>query len=139
MFDLLSTNPMISTMDKSMTLASQRMGLIASNLANIDTPGYHTRDFDFQAALKQELDRTEGASMPVARTHSMHFPSTPSASQPSSSDPIRPSYERNDGNDVNLDRENMLLAKTQSTYQLSSNFAQTELRRIYQAIRDSAK
>ena len=45
MFDVLSDNAMIRTMDRSMTLATRRLGLIASNLANIDTPGYRTRDF----------------------------------------------------------------------------------------------
>jgi flagellar basal body rod protein FlgB len=50
-----------------------------------------------------------------------------------------PDFERNDLNDVNLDQQTMLLAKTQEIYQLSSNFAQAELRRVLGAIRDGAK
>lgn len=36
----------------ALALRSQRMGLIASNLANAATPGYKARDIDFAAALK---------------------------------------------------------------------------------------
>lgn len=139
MFDLVSQNTQISTMDKAMTTASQRMALIASNLANIDTPGYRTRDFDFNTALKRELGRLDGNTLPMARTQPGHMDGTSSSPSPSPSDPIRPSWERNDGNDVNLDRETTLLARTQSNYQLASSFAQTELRKIYQLIREGSK
>ena len=51
--------------------------------------------------------------------------------------PGRPTAERNDGNDVNLDRESMLLARTQSTYQVAALFAQGEIRKLRQAISES--
>ncbi len=140
MFDLVSNNPMITTMDRSMTLASQRMALIASNLANIDTPGYRTRDFDFQAALKRALDQQDGKNMPMLCTHPQHLqPPLDLAGGAVSGTLLRPAWERNDGNDVNLDRETTLLARTQSTYSLSASFAQTELRKLYQIIRDGSR
>jgi len=139
MFDLLSSNPMIQTMDRSMTLASRRMGLIAANMANLDTPGYHTQDFSFEAALKSEMNTLSGNSLPIQRTHANHLSVTGSGSLPPTQDPIHPNYERNDGNDVSLDRESMLLSRTQANYTLSSNFAQTELRHLLQAIKDGAK
>jgi flagellar basal-body rod protein FlgB len=137
MFDLLSSNPMMQAMDQSMTLATRRMALIASNMANIDTPGYHTQDFDFAGALKNELARLDGNQMPIAQTHPKHFPIQASASLPPTTDELQPNYERNDGNDVSLDRESLLLARTQNAYTLSSNFAQLELRKIRQLIRDA--
>jgi flagellar basal-body rod protein FlgB len=137
MFDLLSSNPMIQSMDQSMTLATRRMGLIASNMANIDTPGYRTQDFDFQGALKNELGKLDGNQLPMARTNPMHFPVTSTESLPPPTDQVQPNFERNDGNDVSLDRESRLLAQTQMNYQLSSNFAQLELRKIYGMIRDA--
>ena len=42
-------------------------------------------------------------------------------------------------NDVSLDQQTMLLSKTQALYQLSSSFAQVELRKVMGAIRDGAK
>lgn len=134
MFDLVSNNPMLQMMDRSMTLANRRMSLIAANLANIDTPGYQARDFSFEDAFKKEmanLDRqfrpggSGGASGPAYAV--------------AAADQAAPQYERNDLNDVSLDQQTMLLAKTQETYQLSSNFAQAELRRLLGAIRDGAK
>jgi flagellar basal-body rod protein FlgB len=136
MFDLISSNGLIQTMDKSMSLATRRLGMIASNLANLDTPGYRTKDFSFEEALKGALGQLDGKNMPMTRTHPLHMPPSSTLSLPPSKDPISPQYERNDGNDVSLDRESILLARTQQTYQLGASFAQTELRRIYQAIRD---
>lgn len=136
MFDLVSSDGLIQTMDKSMSLATRRMGLIASNMANIDTPGYRTKDFSFEEALKTELGKADGKNIPMALTHPLHQTPASTFTLPPSKDPISPQYERNDGNDVSLDRESILLARTQGTYQLSASFAQVELRRIYQVIRD---
>lgn len=137
MFDLLSSNPMIQAADQSMTLATRRMALIASNMANIDTPGYHTQDFNFEGALKNELAKLDGNQMPISRTHPKHFPIQSGANLPPPTDEIRPNYERNDGNDVSLDRESLMLARTQNAYTLSSSFAQAELRKVRQMIRDA--
>lgn len=138
MFDLTSGNGMIQTMDRSLTLASQRQTLIASNLANLDTPGYRTRDFSFEGAMKVALG---GQSSPIAlnTTHAMHLQGSTSSSLPPTADPLRPSAERNDGNDVSLDRENMLLARTQSTYQNASTFMQVELRMLRMLIREGSR
>lgn len=139
MFDLVSSNSMIQMMDRSMTLASRRMTLIAGNLANIDTPGYRARDFSFEQAFKAEMDNLDRQMSPSAsgslptyfpdRTSQLTAGTTASAS----------AYERNDLNDVNLDQQTMNLAKAQNAYVLSSNFAQVELRRLLGAIRDGAK
>jgi flagellar basal-body rod protein FlgB len=139
MFDLISGNDLITTMDQSMRLASRRLGLIASNMANIDTPGYKTQDFSFQDALKQTLAGSNGQSVGLLKTHPGHIGPTSTESLPPTTDPIKAAYERNDRNDVNLDRESLLLARTQGTYQLSSSFMQTEIRRIYQVIREGSK
>jgi flagellar basal-body rod protein FlgB len=139
MFDLVSSNPMLRMMDRSMTLAARRMTLIAGNLANIDTPGYRARDFSFEEAFRSEmasLDRQmspgSGGSLPS------HFPDRTGAASAGAS-ATASAYERNDLNDVNLDQQTMNLAKAQNVYVLSSNFAQAELRRLLGAIRDGAK
>ena len=46
----------------ALELRSQRMGLIASNIANAGTPGYKARDIDFAAAL-----RASGAGMDAGK------------------------------------------------------------------------
>ncbi len=135
MFDLTGGNAMIQTMDLSMSLASKRQTLIASNLANLDTPGYRTRDFSFEGAMKSALDGQKSPAS-LATTNPMHLQGSPDGSLPPTTDALQPSAERNDGNDVSLDRENMLLARTQINYQASSTFMQVELRKLYAIIRE---
>ena len=137
MFDLTQGDGMIQAMDRSLSLASQRQTLIASNLANIDTPGYRTRDFSFEGALKIALDG-QNSPLSLKMTHSNHLPGTTDASLPPTTDSLSPSSERNDGNDVSLDRENMLLARTQGNYQMASTFMQVELRKLYSLIREAS-
>ena len=139
MFDLVSSNKMVQIMDRSMTLASRRMSLIASNLANIDTPQYHTQDFSFQDAFKQEMQNLDKQFSPGAQGLPSAFGSPSGITPPTPSDPIDQQCERNDGNDVSLDRETMNLAKTQAAYQLSAEIAQAELKRLVGAIREGAK
>jgi len=139
MFDLVSSNYMIQMADRGMTLSSRRMGLIASNLANIDTPNYRAQDFSFEEAFKQEMTALDGQFSPKTPAMPSYFTATaPAAGTPSASG-AGTSYERNDLNDVSLDQQTMLLSKAQEMYQLSSNFAQLELRRLLGAIRDGAK
>lgn len=138
MFDLLSGNGMIQTMDRALTLASRRQTLIASNLANLDTPGYRTQDFSFEGAMKAAMGGQHSPNS-LATTHPMHLQGTAGSSLPASTDPLHPGAERNDGNDVSLDRENMLLARTQSTYQSASTFMQVELRKLYSLIREGSR
>ncbi|HLO67456.1 MAG TPA: flagellar basal body rod protein FlgB [Holophaga sp.] len=136
MFDLVSNNPMIQLSARGMTLAGQRMALVASNLANIDTPGYRTKDFDFEAAFKAEMEKLDRQFRPTpGQPREIAGP----VSTPPIIHPIDIKDERNDGNDVHLDRETAALAKTQATYQFASNLAQTELRLVMSAIRDAAK
>ena len=133
MFDLLSKNPTVQLLERGMTLATRRMELIAGNMAHIDTPGSHAKDFDFQAALKAEMGQTDGSfqALPSHFATASAFPSRPQSS--------RPAFERNDGNDVSLDRESMNMSLTQQAYQLCSSLAQTEIRRTYQVIREGMK
>ena len=42
-------DPIASRLEQYMDLLSARQKLVASNIANADTPGYHTKDIDFQS------------------------------------------------------------------------------------------
>lgn len=136
MFDLLSHSPMVQTMDRAMNLANRRLDLVAGNMANIDTPGYRTRDIDFQESLKSALQELPGQGLPMVKTDPRHLGGgAPGATtQPQE---VATGQERNDGNNVNLDRETMILQRTQSSYVLASTFLQGEVRRTLQAIRDA--
>lgn len=137
MFDLVSGNYMIQMMDRSMTLATRRMTLIAGNIANIDTPNFRAQDFSFEDAFKQEMAAMDRQFSPGPGDLPSAFAARPEARGASAAS--SPAFERNDLNDVSLDQQTMLLSKTQALYQLSSSFAQVELRKVMGAIRDGAK
>jgi flagellar basal-body rod protein FlgB len=107
----------VSTLDMLqgyLKLTNQRQELITANMANIDTPGYHTKDLDFQGSLKQAMDRGGTARMEPVALDVAGLP------------------ERPDGNNVNVDRESMMLSQTQLGVQL----VKSELHTLYSAIKE---
>jgi len=117
--------PMTEALSRFLDVNVARHKLIASNLANIDTPGYRTRDLDFRAELAradiEDFAGNEGASLsyaayaPVAR-------------------PVRGLLERPDGNNVSVERESLLLAETQMKFNLGVQLLKDEFHGISQAI-----
>lgn len=60
----------LDTLSSALQLRAQRQQIIASNIANVDTPGYVARDIDFNAALQ---DAVSGRTVPgMAQTNSGH-------------------------------------------------------------------
>ena len=143
MFDLLAKNDMVNTMDKAMTVASRRMALVASNLANIDTPFYRAQDIPFHETLIKALEGEENIGHPLhlVRTHPMHILGRECRGSLLFSDThqANSAYERNDFNDVNLDEENMKVMKTQGAFMQASAFTQSALKRVFYAVREGAK
>ncbi|MDX1979223.1 MAG: flagellar basal body protein [Bryobacteraceae bacterium] len=95
-----------------MDLLSTRQKLVASNIANVDTPGYKTRDVDFQFEF---LSRVEGA--------------TPNVIEPELA-------SKNDGNNVSLDREARLLAENGIRFQTASLLARGQFNMVKSAIQE---
>jgi flagellar basal-body rod protein FlgB len=98
-------------LERYMDLLSARQRLVASNIANADTPGYHARDIDFQA----ELRNAGGAPLAVE---------------------VAGLAARNDGNNVSLDREARLLSENALRFQLASTLARGQLRLVRSAIEE---
>ncbi len=101
-----------------MTRAVARETVAASNLANVDTPGYRAQEINFEDALREEL----GATLPMVTTVGTHVSST----GPINAAQVRDASGlamRRDGNTVQLDRE--LLAMTRASGDFSA--AQTVL------------
>jgi flagellar basal-body rod protein FlgB len=102
-----------------------RLKLITANLANIDTPGYKTRDLDFRAELARAS--AEGASNEMY-SYASYVPYAPVARK------VRGLIERPDGNNVSLEREGLLMAETQMKYNLAVQLLKDEFHGISQAI-----
>jgi flagellar basal-body rod protein FlgB len=56
--------------EQALLVHGQRLGVLAANLANADTPGYKARDIDFGAVLAHTQGETQ---MPLQVTHAAHI------------------------------------------------------------------
>jgi flagellar basal-body rod protein FlgB len=99
-----------------------RYKLISTNLANIDTPGYRTRDLDFRAELRRAAAENSGE----ARLLPASF--TPVARQ------VHGLMERPDGNNVSVERESLLLAEAQMKFNLGVQLLKSQFHTISLAI-----
>jgi flagellar basal-body rod protein FlgB len=100
-------------LEQYMTLLSARQKLVASNIANADTPGYKTKDIDFRSEF---MGFAEGGSPTVIEPDGL--------------------TTKQDGNNVSLDREARLLAENAMRFNIASNFARGELRMVKSAIQE---
>ena len=114
----MSNMPIIQFLERFLNVTSDRQSLVVNNMANIDTPGYRTRDVNFRA----ELDRAVG------------FPGQ--ASMGPAAHKVPGLLQRPDGNDVSMDREGLLLAETQMQFRIGIQFIRSEFHRLVQAINE---
>ncbi|QOU76384.1 Flagellar basal body rod protein FlgB (plasmid) [Janthinobacterium sp. HH102] len=99
--------------EKSLSIYAKRLELIASNIANADTPHYKARDVDFQAALSQAMRQPEAQSKGDQNFRSV-LPNDPF--------PILyrvPSQASADNNTVDMDVERAAFAETAIRYELA--------------------
>lgn len=102
-----------SHIERYMDLLSARQKLVASNIANADTPGYKTKDIDFQSEFQNLL---EGVSPRPAEVAGLQV--------------------NNDGNNVSMDREARLLAENALRFNVASNLMRAQLRTVRMAIEE---
>jgi flagellar basal-body rod protein FlgB len=102
--------------EQYMNLVSARQKLVASNIANADTPGYQTKDVDFENELQSQM---LGAKPNVIEVSGLK--------------------NKNDGNNVDVDREARLLAENALRFSVASNLAHSEISTIRTAIQEGGK
>lgn len=122
---MATTTPVMQLLQGYLKVASDRQQVVASNLANLDTPGYHVREINFQAAMQQAMTETTGIL------------GTPASSEPNTVE-VEGLPERPDGNNVNMDRESMLLSQTQLQYQMGVQLIKEEFHRLLTAIKEGS-
>ena len=105
---------------KAMDYRALRADLISSNIANIDTPGYKSRDIEFESSLKEEENRlydVQSHKLELAKTNSRHLNPLNNATDQRGTIFFRDGQDaRNDGNTVDLDVETTELAKNKVMY-----------------------
>jgi flagellar basal-body rod protein FlgB len=105
-------DPIAGQLERYMDLLSARQKLVASNVANADTPGYHTRDIDFQ----KEFLSAAGFAPQVEEVPDLPM--------------------KSDGNNVSLDREARLLSENALRFNVASQLLRSQIRGVRSAIQE---
>lgn len=121
---MTSSTNLISALESFVSLSGKREQLITANMANVDTPGYRVHDIDFDHELKKAMN----ASMTNA-----NFDGSEAELSPASIE-VKGLMERPDGNNVDLDREGMMLAQTQLQHQMGVSLLKHHFHNLLSAI-----
>jgi|SRR5580698_532460 flagellar basal-body rod protein FlgB len=114
----MATTPLLQALQGYLQVTADRQQLVTTNMANVDTPGYHTQDVNFQTAMQQVMDQSGNMKLQPASVEVDNLP------------------ERPDGNNVNIDRESMMMSETQLQYQMGVQLIKEEFHELLTAIKD---
>lgn len=122
----------LDTYGSALLLRAQRQQVLASNIANADTPGYVARDFDFAKALRSAQGGAGGAPVSVTDTRHLRL---------GSADPRQPemaytvqTQPSQDGNSVDLDRERANFVDNSIRYESTLRFINGHVKTMLSAI-----
>jgi flagellar basal-body rod protein FlgB len=112
---------------EALVLRAERQRLIASNIANADTPGYVSRDFNFASALRDatsgggSVGTTSGDTVRQRRAPELRY--------------ATPSQTNLDGNTVDMDRERAAFADNAVKYESTLRFINGSVRTMLDAMK----
>ena len=117
---------------QALMLRSERQRLLASNIANADTPGYVARDMDFAAALRQATGTPAAGSVAVA---ALGLPRGFGLATETTLRYAAPSQSNLDGNSVDMDRERASFADNSIKYEATLRFINSQVRSMLDAMK----
>jgi flagellar basal-body rod protein FlgB len=131
----------------ALKLRSERQRVIASNIANADTPGFQARDFNFREALSNVRRETTtsvsvssaGSTGSLAITNPRHLPNTTlsTSSFVGKGTPLMysmPTQGAFDGNTVEVHRETANFAENAVRYEAALRFLNGQIKTMGMAV-----
>ena len=118
---------------QALALRSERQRLIASNIANADTPGYVSRDIDFSQALKQATSGLNAATT-MAANQPGHLLGNSGFTTEARLVYATPSQTSLDRNTVDMDRERANFTDNSVKYEATLRFINGNVRTMLSAI-----
>ena len=114
----------VAHLERFLDLLSARHRVLASNIANADTPGFRSQDFDFRAEFKKAIQKMEtGTSLPPMKLPELY-------------DTLAISPSR-DGNTVSMEVEMAKMSENTMLYNAIAQALSMELNHIKDAIVNS--
>ena len=125
----------MDTLRSAANLRAYRQQLLASNIANADTPNYKARDIDFQATL-DKASAQRGGDLALATTSTRHLMAMAGDGAPAGARVMyRTEYQSAvDGNTVNMDVERSAFAENAVHLEATLTFIREKLRGLQSAI-----
>ncbi|MDO7841502.1 flagellar basal body rod protein FlgB [Sphingomonas immobilis] len=114
----MADNTLFGVHGAALEVRSQRMGVLASNIANASTPGFKAKDIDFKAALAN-LEGGSSIDQGINGAIKYRMPSQPSL----------------DGNTVELSSEQTAFAENAVQYQTTLSFLNGRINQITRALK----
>jgi flagellar basal-body rod protein FlgB len=119
-------DPTLDAMGAYMSRLTQRYQVVASNLANIETPGYRTKDVSFHATMQELLSDSMDLRADRPEHKEKWIPGAPRAQVFE----VQGLNSRPDQNNVDLDREMMKISETTFGYSLITQLLRGKFRTI---------
>lgn len=121
-------NGVLDFHQRMLGLRAERQSLIASNIANADTPHYKARDLDFRSALAAAGGAAAGGAPALARTSPRHLAGTAATPLAAAVRYRGEAQASVDGNTVDLDTERAAFAQNALQYEAGVTFINGVLR-----------
>ncbi|WP_163649414.1 flagellar basal body rod protein FlgB [Modicisalibacter sp. 'Wilcox'] len=121
---------------EALNLRAERQKVLASNIANADTPNYKARDFDFAGELSRVMQqgRGENGGLALSRTSSRHIPAHAPAATSLDLGYRVPDQPSLDGNTVDMNRERAAFADNSVRYQAALTFMKRQIQGLKSAM-----
>jgi len=118
---------------QALVLRAERQRLIASNIANADTPGYVARDMDFARALREATGQAQAVA--PAATQARHLAVAGGARAEPQLQYTRVAQDSLDQNSVDMDRERAAFADNTVKYEATLRFINAQARTLLDAMK----
>lgn len=112
--------PIADALSRYLDLQTSRMQLTAANMANVETPGYKTQDFDMDGEFARAMSEHGATSSPMVKESEGLI-------------------ARPDGNNVSMDRESMQMAQTQLQFRTGVELLRHQFTMLSDAIRSDSR
>jgi flagellar basal-body rod protein FlgB len=124
----------VSVYSQALNLRTQRHQVLASNIANADTPNYKARDFSFEVAMQNAMGgRMQGGDVALARTSAGHIQGA-SGRVPAMLQYRKETQSAVDGNTVDMDVERSQIAENAMQYQILTQLIGDKFKGIRSAL-----
>lgn len=127
----LSDAAIVAALRRSMTVAAAKQVVSASNLANVNTPGYRTQEATFSDALDQQMGLT------LAATEPGHLGGGAGLEGGGGTREVEGLASRRDGNNVQIDRELLAMARAGGEFSRAQTALAAKFRLVRYAISET--